>query len=666
MSVRQVILNLLSVEAKLLPAVNEISLQPSSSSTPVECHQIENELKELIRLLQWIKALSDAEEREIGDRALKRWLQWLREVAYDAEDVLDEFYYEVLRAQVEARDASSSISRKIEQIQVPPGMLHQIQIIRKEFSEIENDRLELQISEEYGPRGINSHFHYVVKNDIVGQEREKEKLIGLLSSQSHDGKIISVVTIVGMGGTGKTTLAQLVYNDQRIQQKFDKIGWVYVPDDFNVQRVTANVVESMTQEPCFLTNLSALQEYISDLIREKRVFLVLDDVWNEDISLWELFQKPFMSASSVKILVTARNESVAQIMQTMPTFKLGYLSEEQCWQIFQHYAFGEVSQNIGPNLVEIGRKIMKKCLKLPFVIKCIAIRLRYEKDEESWDMFLKSDLWEVQDEIFLPLQISYTHLPAYMKPCFLYCSIFPKNYHHRADDLVKLWMSQGYVQDKLIGWECAKLLQLKSFFDGKYEDKYFNFTLFDMVHTLAQSISGQEHYSIAGDMVPDFPHRLYHLYVGDGVKLVEPPPVPSQKFDSLRTLIIDDYHAEKFLRAYDFSKAQKLRALQLGSRVDDVELYFPSVNLKHLRYLSLNGGHFERLPEFICSLYYLQNLTLENCPFLIELPQGMGNLISLEELLIIGCKRLRVLHVSLCQLKALRKLLFCECRKYYY
>ncbi|KAJ4755037.1 Disease resistance protein (CC-NBS-LRR class) family [Rhynchospora pubera] len=657
-----VISNLLSLGATwfrrhLVPALSD----------EVESHQIETELKGFMRMLEQIKStLYDAETREIRDLSVKLWLTELKRVAYDAEDVLDEYRYEVLRAQVEARDASSPDSRKRKLIRVPDGMLHQIRQIRSKFSEIVKARITLRLTEEDGPWHCNSDqqipptTHLVVDSDIIGREMEKKDLIDVLSSANHDGKIISVVTIVGTGGIGKTTLAKLVYNDQRYQQKFDKFVWVCVSQDFNVQRLTREVLESITGESCGLTNLSALQERMKEEISNKRVFLVLDDVWNENRILWELFQAPFKSASLMNTLVTTRNEPVARIMQTVPTFYISYMSEEQSWQLFQHYAFGEATQNMSLNFVEIGKQIMKKCGLLPLAIKSIASLLRHEPKEESWREILESELWE--SGASNALQISYARLPTYLKPCFLYCSMFPRDYCYNAEKLVKLWISQGYVQTnglknaEKIGLKYAKQLSQRSFFQGQYildeRMENFMFTLHDMIHDLAQFNSGHACYSIEGAMVPKFPAKLYHLSVNRWVKPEETPP--PCKFATLRSLIIIGNWVNS-LSAFDFSKAQNLRTLRLRLGHADLESHFSFANLKHLRHLSIGDGYSKRLPECICSLYNLQYLDLKDCS-MIELPECIGNLVSLEELTIEDCSDLEVLPVSLCQLKALRNL----------
>ncbi|KAJ4789027.1 Disease resistance protein (CC-NBS-LRR class) family [Rhynchospora pubera] len=683
-----VISNVHSLGTKLLHAVNQFSSEPSSSSSPAsESHQIETELKNLMDLLMRIKAtLNDAEEREIRDESVKLWLKELKRVAYDAEDVLDEYNYEVLRAQVEARNAF--LKGKL--IQIPYGMLGQIQQIKTQFAEIAQHRIALQLSEEEAPRRRHRDLqvvptsHMVVESNIIGRQREKEELINLLCSENHDGKIISVVTIVGAGGIGKTTLAQLVYNDKRIQQKFDKFGWVCVSEDFNVQKHTKEVIESITRKPCTLENLSALQHNISEGVRKKRIFLVLDDVWNEKRNLWETFRVPFMQASMVKILVTTRNESVARIMQTIPTFNLDYMSEDQSWQLFQRYEFGEVIHIIDSNLVKIGKQILKKCGRLPLAVKSIACLIRHEPNEKSWREILESELWEsdARSEIFQPLQISYARLPTYLKPCFLYCSMFPKDYRYDAKELVNLWISQGYVQNsiskdaKKVGLEYAKQLLHRSLFQGSLKSDNFQFTLHHMVHDLARSISGHGCCSTKGDIIDlDFCEEFHHLYIGSSEKLLEcPSPPPSKKFATLRTLFVNDY----FWSVRLVSEVQKLRALKLvgnvflqnypfnskyvRSSVDQVDF---CVNLKHLRYLSLYQVDFKKIHIDMCSIFNLQNLNLRYCENLTELPQCIGDLISLEELTIIRCKQLRVLPASLCQLKALKKLTlgFCSVKE---
>ncbi|XP_078159132.1 putative disease resistance protein At3g14460 isoform X2 [Carex rostrata] len=470
-----------------------------------------------------------------------------------------------------------------------------------------------------------------------------------------------------MGGIGKTTLAQLAYNDQRIRQRFDKFGWIYVSEDFNVERITKESVESITGNECHLKNLSALQDNIWKEIHGKRVLLVLDDIWNEKKSFWESFQAPFKSAAFLKILVTTRNDSVARIIQTEPTLNLGYLSVEQCWQLFEHYAFG-VEHYKDPNKVEIGKQMMNKCGMLPLAVKSIASLLRHEAEEESWREILENELWEsdASNEIFPPLQISYARLPTYLKSCFLYCSIFPKDYVLDVGYLVQLWTYQGFIESKenksvkKIGFEYAQQLCQRSLFEreGRYEGQKIK--LHDIVHDLARLNSENGSYSFEACKLPIFPKVMYHLFIGHNVNLID--PIPFDKFIDLRTLIIG-FYVKNIFSTFGFSVAPKLRVLEMQESCNCELEFISSVgNLKHLRYLSLSYLFLEMLPECICSLYSLQNLTLRDTN-LKELPTKIGNLISLEELIIDDCSDIQVLPESLCQLKAFRKLFIRNCYK---
>ncbi|XP_078158191.1 putative disease resistance protein RGA3 [Carex rostrata] len=632
-----VISNLFSLGAKLLPAVR--------ASAGDQNLQIEAELEKLMKMLERIKdTLHDAEQREIRYLSVKRWLKELKEVAYDAEDVLDEYHYEVLRAQIEARDASPPDSHKRKLIEVPSGMLKQIQQIRSKFDEIANDRIALELSDRDGPERCNNKLqiastsHFVVQSNIFGREREKEKLINLLSSKCD---IVSVVAIVGMGGIGKTTLAQLAYNDQSIRQKFDKFGWICVSEDFNVEKLTKKSVESITGNECGLTNLSTLQEKILREVSGKRVLLVLDDVWNEKESLWDSFQAPFISAAFEKILVTTRNDHVAQIMQTQPTFNLGYLSDEQCWQLFEHYAFRGVKHNKGPKFVEIGKQIMKKCGMLPLAVKSIASLLRHETEEKGWREILENELWDshVSNEIFPPLQISYAHLPTYLKPCFLYCSMFPKNYCCSVKYMVKLWVYQGFIESKRnktaekIGFEYAQQLCQRSFFESAdiYEGNEFvwsEFKLHDIVHDLARLNSENSCYSIEVGKLPKFPDGLFHLYIAHSVNLID--HIPSDKFIALRTLIISSF-VKGFFSTFDLSMAPKLRALDIsGLRFDEIESLSSVVSLEKLR--TKYCSSLQVLPDSLCQLKALRKLCVLECYRFKELPSDIGNLKKLQTL----------------------------------
>lgn len=159
---------------------------------------------------------------------------------------------------------------------------------------------------------------------------------------------------------------------------------------------------------------------------------------------------PLMLAKTATVLVTTRNVSVARIMLTMDPLQLGYLSYDKCWLLLTHYAFQSIDPGKQSGSVEIGEEIVKKCGGFPLAVKLIASLLRHESEAHSWMEILQSDLWESNagKEILAPLQISYERLPMYLKPCFLLCSMFPKDYMYDMNLMSRLWIANGYIELK--------------------------------------------------------------------------------------------------------------------------------------------------------------------------------------------------------------------------
>ncbi|XP_078152626.1 uncharacterized protein LOC144547813 [Carex rostrata] len=432
------ITSLLSLATNMLPSIRA-SVQAPSSSSPNSnnsergrARAFEEDLERLMRTLEQIKTtLYDAEEREIRDRSVKLWLKELKKVTYDAEDVLSEYRYEVTRVQLEARKASevsgSHKSKKMEYIeyivQIPDDMVDRLNKIRSRFDEIAKDREALQLRESDGARRPNNKLlrpptgHMVDEASIFGRDAEIEEVINLLLSEKE--KPFSVISIIGKGGLGKTTIAQLVYKDERVTRCFDLCGWVCVSEEFDVGRLTKATIESVPKINYNLSEFS-LQGKLAETVKGKRILLVLDDLWNENQSLWELFLVPFKEAKVVSILVTTRNKKVAKVMQTTTYFSPTNLPEDSCWQLFQHYAFSGTNYT-GQTLFlkrKMGREILRKCDGLPLAVKLIASLLRHETNEEDWREILESDIWELNssNDIFPALQISYDHLPPHLKP----------------------------------------------------------------------------------------------------------------------------------------------------------------------------------------------------------------------------------------------------------
>ncbi|XP_078152622.1 putative disease resistance protein RGA3 [Carex rostrata] len=656
------ITSLLSLATNLLPSIRASVQAPSSSfsnSNNFErgrARAFEEDLERLMRTLERVKAtLYDAEEREIRDRSVKLWLKELKKVAYDAEDVLSEYRYEVTRVKLEARKASevsgSHKTKKMEYIvPIPDGMVDRLNKIRSRFDEIAKDREALQLRESDGARRLNNKLlrlptgHMVDEASIFGRDHEIEEVINLLLFKKE--KPFSVISIIGKGGLGKTTIAQLVYIDERVTRCFDLCGWVCVSEEFDVGRLTKATIESVSKINYNLSELNSLQGKLAEIVKGKRILLVLDDLWNENQSLWELFRVPFKEAKVISILITTRNKKVAKVMQTTTYFSPTNLLEDSCWQLFQHYAFSGTNYTMPPHLVNMGKDIMRKCGGLPLAVKSIASVLRHETNEEDWREILESDLWESNslNDIFPALQISYDHLPPHLKPCFLFCSMYPKDYILEKMHLIELWISHGYIESKgkrsitEIGVEYYEELKQRSFVDDFVD--YFSrgseehCKLHDIIHDLARLISENEHYSVQINQPLDIqkenvPQEACHLYVGGFCGYVN--QFLQENLMGLRTLSIDMRGYYLYFQICNLTKFEALRVLELKGTLTRIPNFISE--LKHLTHLDIKSSNLETLPLSIGLLYNLQTLILD-CSILDYLPESIGSLSNLGRLII--------------------------------
>ncbi|KAL6326149.1 hypothetical protein AAG906_001024 [Vitis piasezkii] len=405
-------------------------------------------------LLHLQAVLHDAEQRQIREEAVKRWVDDLKALAYDIEDVLDEFDMEAKRCSwVQGPQTSTSKVRKLIPSFHPSGMIfnkkigQKIKIITRELDAIVKRKSDLHLTQSVG--GVSSVTEQrlttslIDKAEFYGRDGDKEKIMELLlSDEIATADKVQVIPIVGMGGVGKTTLAQMIYNDERVGDNFDIRVWVY-----------------------------SLQKKLNG----KRFFLVLDDIWNEDPNSWSTLQAPFRNgAQGSVVMVTTRLEDVASIMRTTSSHHLSKLSDEDCWSLFACIAFENITPDARQNLEPIGRKIIKKCDGLPLAANTLAGLLRCKQDEKTWKDMLNSEIWDLRTEqsrILPALHLSYHYLPTKVKQCFAYCSIFPKDYEFQKEELILLWVAQGLVGSlkggemmEDVGEICFQNLLSRSFF----------------------------------------------------------------------------------------------------------------------------------------------------------------------------------------------------------
>ncbi|XP_044508357.1 putative disease resistance protein RGA1 isoform X1 [Mangifera indica] len=617
---------------------------------------VKNDVQELADTLTTIKAvLLDAEEKQIHNRSLRVWLEKLKEVCYDVEDILDDVEVEDLRKQVVNHQ---SITRKVRHffsssnpVAFRFALGYKIKEIKKRLAKIVADKNNFILFEKIDSTHVISweretHSFEPVSN-VIGRDKDKEMIIDFLLHPSDGHESCSVIPIVGIGGLGKTTLAKFVYDDKRVSDHFELKMWVCVSDEFFLKKLLIDIINSATGEKYIQKNIDQLQTILRDNIRDKKYLLVLDDIWNENYELWcDLRNLLTECVSGSKIIVTTRNDHVASIMGTVSTYKLKGLSLDQCLSVFVKHAFKEGQEKQHPNLIEIGKEIVKKCEGVPLAIRALGSLLHSSTSEQDWINVRDNEIWKLgqkDNSILHALKISYNHLSSPLKQCFVFCSIFPKDFTFYNYNLIQFWMANGLLEAhnenedlENIGMQYIKELMWRSFFQDieEFGNGVYSFKIHDLMHDVATSLFQNEGLIVKGSnqIIAKTSHRhlSYHL---DASQVEARNFLPN--LGNLRSIMFFPSIGENMPVSQSFlklivSRFQFLQSLNL--RHLNIEAVPKRIgNLKHLRYLNLAfNWKLKKLPSSIYKLQSLQFLSLYDCEKLEELTTDVKHLISLR------------------------------------
>ncbi|XP_047339465.1 putative disease resistance protein RGA3 [Impatiens glandulifera] len=646
--------------------------------------------EEVEKLLDTLSAINAAlEHAEIKnawkkDKPTEDWLQKLKRVAYEVRDIMDECTFEDLRLHVKRRDASSSTRKKVTNFITHPfsntlsrrEIGYKIKDVKEKLEQIYSRRKNLQLREPIHGSKIIDKFTSswretmsLSSSSVYGRDKEKKQIIDILlnnSTVSVATELLSVLPIVGIGGLGKTTFAQMVFNDEEVSKHFDTKIWVCVSDEFDIKLVIKSILKEKAEASL---SLEELQEKVRDKLRGKRYLIVLDDVWNENKDAWNGLRSILdCGINGSFILTTTRKRRVAEIMKTIPHFELPSLSDDNCWLLFKERAFEHVKPK-HPNIINIGKQIARRCKGVPLVAKTLGSQLGFCDDEKDWHRIRDSEIWEISEneEDLLPiLRLSYYDLPYHLRRCFVFCAIFPKDTEIEIERLIQLWMAHGLIppvkkqEVEDVGNTIWKELCWRSFFQDEKKNKigYTTCKMHDLMHNLAQSVMQEECYTMNAKRSSDGLGREIRHVTAMVDKLNQPSVCSLKKIRGLQSIMLNDTDCDGNVTKEILSGLKELltlRVLEVRHCVQYQDLSYAS-RLKHLRFLDISYSEITTLPNSICDLFNLQTLKLNYCSKLESLPRNMRNLISLRHLYLDCCFGLRYIPRWMGELKHLKTL----------
>ncbi|XP_027063758.1 putative disease resistance protein RGA3 [Coffea arabica] len=628
---------------------------------------VEEEVANIKRKLETIQnVLQDAERRRLKEEPVGKWLEELEDITYEMDDVLDEWNIKIQKpknegTQQNARLKATLWSKVRSFIPSLCSCLKQVPVRSDIASKIKSisEKLELTLKEADEFKFITSggvpdsqDFKRIMttsiidESEIYGRASDKDALRNqVLSESSSQGRRGGqVISVVGAGGSGKTTLAQLLFNDDRVKNHFELKKWVCVSDPFDEKRIARAILESPEKSSLGSLELEPLLQLLKETFSGKRFLLVLDDVWTKEDSKWKPFQYSLKDgAPGSVILVTTRSLEVARVVGTTHTHQMALMSDSDCWLIIQRIAFGGRSEEWSKKKESIGQKIAEKCKGLPLAAKTMGSLLRLKDTVQQWQNVLDSEIWQLEEaamELFPHLYLSYNELSPELKRCFSYCAVFPKDHEIYVMELIWLWIAQGYVRPRrrgerleLVGREYFNNLAMRSFFQElkKVGDEYQKCKMHDIVHDFAQFLTKNECHVLGGigrNSSSERPRHLTILEEGTEEEMFSSRVVD---FGWLRSILTFSEIGRVVVPQNLFRSLKCVRTLALcDCELDEIPAEIG--RLIHLRHLDLSDNRFVTLPEAICDLYYLETFYINDCEELSCLPERIEALVHLRHL----------------------------------
>ncbi|WOG84610.1 hypothetical protein DCAR_0103794 [Daucus carota subsp. sativus] len=548
-----------------------------------------------------------AESRQ-HEELIRIWINNVNEVAQEAVIILERFSDHQKKHSAPRQGVldclRSSICICTKEVELY-DIGKEIESVKGRVNEIKNRRAEYGIGNILDTANVQQRKRALLratavenKVDVVGFEDD----VRILLAELTEDPALKYVSIHGMGGLGKTTLAGKLYHSSELSHLKSR-AWVCVSEDYKTEDVLRKIIKSFMKqkldgELAYLDKMDEadLLQHLLNLLQERDGFLaVIDDIW--DIKVWKKIKSAFPDKRDGSgVIITTRYKKVAErVDDRCVVHKLRFLNEEESWQLLCKTA------KQTPNLDKLGREMVSRCRGLPLAIVALGGLLFHKKSYQDWSK-VKNDLWRQlkgeSAEIDEILSLSYNELSPQMRDCFLYLARFPEDYTFGVEKLKLLWIAEEFITDKgdgLVMEDVAEeyvnelinrnMILIATF---KFDGQVAKCQVHDVVRDLAIQKASADKFLGVFDSSKKHPnpirgHRRQAIYNGTGDYL----ELPGSCSDDLKVCSLSVMNESEELT------------------IEEVKLIY--TRFENLIVLDLAGvEHSERIPENIGDLEHLQ------------------------------------------------------------